>query len=108
MRRIDKESTFYRAKSRVDRLRGFYNHLVIYLLVNTGISTYKIIRNMTHGETFNEAFFDLSTFVVWALWGIGLGIHAFSVFGLPFLLGANWEEKKIKQFMEDEEKYKTK
>ena len=57
---------------------------------------------MNNGETFNEAFFDLSTFILWLLWGIGLALHAFSVFGLPFLLGKNWEEEKIKSFMDDE------
>jgi hypothetical protein len=33
-----------------------------------------------------------------------LAIHAFSVFGLPLILGDNWEEEKIKQYMEDEKK----
>ena len=106
MEGINKESAFYRAQHRVDRLRGFYNHLAVYLLINIGITTYKIIRNVLHGETINEAFFDLGTFIVWGLWGIGLAIHAFSVFGLPFLFGKNWEEEKIKQFIEEEEKYK--
>lgn len=104
MKRIDRESAFYRAKHRVDRIRGFYSHMLVYLIVNTGISAYKITRNMNNGETFNEAFFDYSTFIVWVFWGIGLAIHAFSVFGLPFILGKNWEEEKIRQFMEDEEK----
>ena len=105
MKRIDKESTFYRAKHRVDRIKGFYSHLIVYLLVNTGISIYKINRNINNGETFNEAFFDYSTFIVWMVWGIALAIHAFSVFGLPFILGKHWEEEKIRQFMEDEEQH---
>ena len=103
MKTNDREETYLRAKERVDKLRGFYNHLVIYILINIGITSYKIIRNLTHGEAFHEAVFDLGTFAIWGLWGVGLGLHAFSVFGLPYLLGNNWEEEKIKQFMKEEE-----
>ena len=99
----NKEETYLRAKTRVDKLRGFYNHLIVYILINTGITAYKIIRNLTHGESFHDALFDVSTFTIWGLWGIGLGLHAFSVFGLPYLLGNNWEEEKIKQYMKEEE-----
>jgi hypothetical protein len=103
MKQNNKQNKYIRAKHRVDRLRGFYTHAVVYILINLGISTYKIIRNLTHGESFNEALFDFSTFIPWGLWGIGLGLHAFYVFGLPKLLGNNWEEEKIKEFMKDEE-----
>ena len=103
MRHSNKEKAFYRAKQRVDKLRGFYTHVVVYILVNIGISVYKIVRNLTHGESFNEALFDFGSFALWGLWGIALGLHAFSVFGLPYFLGRNWEEEKIKKFMEEEQ-----
>ncbi len=90
---------YLRAKERVDRIRGFYSHLLTYLIVNISISTYKIIRNLKNGETFEDAFFDFSTYLVWIAWGIGLVLHVFAVFG-P---GKHWEEKKIKQFMEEEQ-----
>ena len=102
----DKERKYLQAKSRVEKLKAFYTHLTVYIVVNVAISTFKIIRNLRNGETFQEAIFDLSFSGIWLLWGIALAIHAFSVFGLPFILGDNWEEEKIKQFMEEEERNK--
>jgi len=103
MKKNHKENTYLRAKARVDRIRGFYSHLIVYVLVNTGISTFKIIRNINNGETFEEAFFDTSTFILWMLWGIGMALHAFSLFGIPLLLGKNWEEEKIKKYMNEDQ-----
>lgn len=102
----DKDRKYLQAKSRVEKLRAFYTHLTVYILINTTISTFKIIRNFNSGESFEDAFFNLNTSGVWLFWGIGLAIHAFSVFGLPLILGHNWEEEKIKQFMEEEKNNK--
>jgi hypothetical protein len=33
-------------------------------------------------------------------WGIGLVLHAVSVFGLGHWLGPEWEEKKIEEIMD--------
>jgi hypothetical protein len=106
MNNLDKETAYLSAKRRVDKLRGFYFHLIIYFGVNSFISGYKIIRNLQRGETFEEAFFDFSTGASWLLWGLGLAIHAFVVFILPKIVGNNWEERKIKQFMEEEKNNK--
>lgn len=103
MRDFRKEDAYVRAKHHADKLKSFYVHVVIYLVLNTCLTTFKIFRNINNGETFNEAFFDFSTLITWALWGIGLALHAFSVFGLPFLLGKNWEQKKIEKLMKEEE-----
>ena len=104
MNNSDKERAFLNAKRRVEKLKGFYNHLAVYLVVNIVISTFKIIRNLSNGESLQDAIFDLSFSGVWLLWGIGLAIHAIAVFALPLILGNNWEEEKIKKFMEEEEK----
>ena len=42
--------------------------------------------------------------VFWPLfwWGIGLAFHAMKVFNYMPFLGANWEEKKINELMENE------
>ena len=93
---------YRRAMDRVDRLRGFYNHAMVYVIVNLAISTYKVIRNLGGGESYYEAVFDFNTVIVWLFWGIGLALHAFSVFGLPMILGKDWEERKIKEYMEND------
>lgn len=98
----NKERAFLRAKSHVEKLRRFYAHLTIYIVLNVIVSAFKIVRNLRNGETFNEAVFDLSFSGIWLIWGIVLAIHAFSVFGLPLILGDNWEEEKIKQYMDED------
>ncbi|MEZ4780580.1 MAG: 2TM domain-containing protein [Flavobacteriaceae bacterium] len=78
----DKDRKYLQAKTRVEKLRAFYTHLTVYIVVNTAISAFKIIRNIRNGETFQEAVFDLEFSGIWLLWGTGLAIHAFAVFGL--------------------------
>ena len=106
MKTKDPNFKYLRAKTRVEKLKNFYTHLVVYVVVNTVLSTIKIYRNMENGESFNEAFFDNSTFIIWLLWGIAIVLHALSIYGLPFLFNADWEERKIEQYMEEELKNK--
>jgi hypothetical protein len=106
-RNVDRQ-LFDRAKRKVHCLRKFYTHLIIYFVVNVMISSVKIIRNLNQGDSFEEAVFDFSSYGLWILWGIGIVIHAISVFGLPMVLGENWEEEKIKMYMNDNEKSRWK
>jgi hypothetical protein len=47
-----------------------------------------------------ETFFQQNQFWGIGLWGIGLFAHGLSVFLPNFILGKNWEEKKIRELME--------
>jgi len=99
-----KEENYLRAKKRVKKLKGFYIHFGVFIVMNSFISVNIIISNIyENGETFNEAFWNFDTFAVWIFWGIGLAIHGFNVLGLPFLFGKDWEERKIKKFLEEDE-----
>jgi hypothetical protein len=40
-------------------------------------------------------------------WGIGVFFHASKVFNFFPFLGKDWEEKKIKEFIEEEQKKKN-
>lgn len=104
MDNYSKEERYLKAKKRVDQLKGFYWHLASYLIVNLFISTAKIVSEIHSGGIFMEAFFDFGTFAIWGMWGIGLAFHAFGVFGIRLAFGKNWEERKIKEFMEKENK----
>jgi hypothetical protein len=67
---VDKEQQRYdRAQSRAKELRDFYTHATVYVLVNIGLF---VINVLTGG----------GWWFYWPLlgWGIGLGIHALSVF----------------------------
>jgi hypothetical protein len=47
-----------------------------------------------------------SLWFYWPLlgWGIAIAMHAYSVFGSGHLFGADWEEKKIREVMEKDNK----
>ncbi|WP_179345668.1 2TM domain-containing protein [Winogradskyella ursingii] len=108
MEKKDTHLKYQRAKNKVEKLKRFYSHLTVYLIANTLVSTFKIIRNIKNGETFNEAFFDFGTFFVWTVWGLAIAIHAFSVFIMPLLVGEDWEERKIEEIMKEEMSNKSK
>lgn len=98
------EERYLIAEKRVKKIKGFYWHLFWYVMVNLFISISKIIGNIRNGETFSEAFFDFGTFAVWIFWGIGMFFHFLGVFGKNITFSKDWEERKIKEFM-DKDKF---
>lgn len=93
---------YLRAKKRTLLIRKFYKHLSIYFIVNTIISFYKVRGYMRRGDSFEEAFFQLDTFIVWMIWGVFVLLQAVRTFKSNVILGADWEEKKIREFMDKE------
>jgi len=94
---------YQRAKARVESIRGFYIHLAVYMVFNTIITVFKINRNLSNGETFNEAFFDFATFALWMFWGIGLVFHGLGVYSKSSKRFRDWEQRKLNQFIEEEQ-----
>lgn len=95
---------YLRAQKRVKAIKGFYWHFAIYIIVCLFITISKVNRNILNGESLWDSIWDTSTFFVWIPWGVGVAFHALGVFGIPFLFNKEWEEQKIKKFMEEEEK----
>ncbi|WP_425075998.1 2TM domain-containing protein [Psychroserpens sp. S379A] len=93
------------AQKKVERIKGFYIHLIVYFIANIVLNVAKITHNLRNGETFQDAFFDFGTIAIWLFWGIGILFHAFGVFGFDYLLGKNWERKKLKEYMDKDEQY---
>lgn len=85
------------AQKKVKKLKNFYVHLIVYLLVNSYLVIMKYINLHT-----GDDFFTFKTFSTAFFWGIGLVAHAFSVFVPYFVLGKEWEEKKVRQYMNKE------
>ncbi len=94
MKNENKEHKYLRAKERVEKLRKFYGNLTSYVLV---ISLLGFINYWTNGWSY--------MWFLWAAfgWGIGLAFHAVAVFNLNPFFGRDWEERKIKEFMKEEE-----
>ena len=88
----EEELKYQRAQKRVEAIKGFYIHLGVYLLVNLLLFLINILTSPD----------DLWFYWVLLGWGIGIVAHAFSVFGAGRLFGADWEEKKIREIMEEE------
>jgi hypothetical protein len=95
-----------RAKKRVEELKGFYIHLMVYLVINAFIILNILIRSWSDGDTF----WQFGTFFTPFFWGIGLAFHAAKVFNFNPILGKNWEERQIQKYIEkdkrDAAKYK--
>lgn len=88
------------ARKQVKRIKGFYTHLLVYILVNLFI-VFVNIQNLDAGESY----FQFHNFITLGTWGIAIIIHALSVFIPNFVFGSQWETRKIKEFMQDEEKH---
>lgn len=90
-----KENRYLRAKERVEEIRKFYNNLTSYLVIIT------ILAVVNYWD--NEWRYAWFLWVVFG-WGIGITFHAFRAFNWSPFFGRDWEERKIKEFMQDEER----
>jgi hypothetical protein len=88
---------YIKAKNRVEKLKAFYNHLVIYIIVNLIITGFKVSNNLDSWAAFTNELFSIDVLSVWAVWGLVLLIHAISL-----VFGQGWEERKIEELMNKE------
>ena len=104
---ISNDIKLQRAKQRVKVLKGFYQHLTAYVLVNVGLLlfakqfTFVVLSKEALG---NPDFLKWIDWNIWGtpiIWGIALGIHAISVFvKSPF---KNWEDRQIQKMMKKDQ-----
>ena len=95
---MEHEEKLKRAKKRVEQLKGFHIHLVVYVAINLLIA----LGNMVASASQGEPLLRWPMLITPLLWGIGLAIHALNVFGPNFLFGKKWEERQIAKFMEQD------
>ncbi len=96
---FSEEDRYLRAKKRVKQMEGFYWHLFWYLVVNIFI-----LIMIYRGLDDKGNFFQFGHFSTAFFWGIGLVAHWASVFGRNIIFSKEWEERKIKEFM-DKDKF---
>ena len=89
------EEKYLRAKKRVDNLKGFYSNLISYCLV----IPFLIFINLMTSPDYHWFCFPMFG------WGIGICFHAFGVFNHKLGLGKDWEERKIREFMDNDNKF---
>ncbi|MCL9805693.1 2TM domain-containing protein [Flavobacterium amniphilum] len=95
------EAKYYEAAKRVKKIKGFYTHAAVYIMVNVMI----IIINIQELDP-GESYFQYHNFFTAFFWGLGLLAHGLSLFLPGMLFGDNWEEKKIKELMEKDKSNK--
>ncbi|WP_339757342.1 2TM domain-containing protein [uncultured Winogradskyella sp.] len=88
---------YIRAKNRVDKLKKFYNHLAVYIIINLIISGFKVSNNLNSWDNFIDELLSIDVLSSWTIWGLVILMHFISV---VFLHG--WEERKIEELMNKE------
>jgi hypothetical protein len=91
----NQENKYVRAKERVEELKKFYNNLISYIIVTTGLAALNFWQNQWKYPWFLWVVFG---------WGIGLAFHAAKAFRWNPFFNKDWEEKKIKEFMDKDSK----
>ncbi len=91
------EERYYKARKKVEEIKGFYGNLTSYIVVNIGL----MVLNLVTSPEYLWFFWPLLG------WGIGVAIHGMVVFNYMPFLGKDWEEQKIKEFMDKEKNQKS-
>jgi len=89
---------YQKAKKQVSEIKGFYSHLLSFVLVMLVLIVINIRFSPEHIWFF------------WPLlgWGLGLFFHGVKVFNWFPFFGKNWEEKKIQQLIEEDKQRQNK
>jgi transcriptional regulator with XRE-family HTH domain len=80
---LEERQAFYHVK----KLRGFYKHALIYILVISGLTLINYFTRPQHWWVLYTA----------AGWGLGLLIHALGVFSPLSLFGPAWEKRQVEK-----------
>lgn len=97
MKKMNQENSYLQAKNRLDRIKSFYTHLIIYLMFNSffGLLSYGLITVKINGLHYSNIYMAIG-------WGGILIIHGLIVFSPIMSLLNKWEERKMKAFMQEE------
>ena len=96
---IDRANKLKRVKKRVEELKKFYKHLAFYIVITGIFIGRRIYKDIEYGNSFIEAFTDISNYRLFFWWTVILVLHGVSINRFDFLFGKNWEERKIKEEM---------
>jgi hypothetical protein len=97
------DESFNAAYKKVRRIKRFYSHLKVYIIVNVIIIVSNLSRGFSGREIIHNGLWDWDTYSTAIFWGIGLAIHALSVFGSDLFFNDEWEQRKIQEYMKKEQ-----
>lgn len=98
MNEFDKQDRYLRARERVEQVRKFYG----------GIATYLFVVGVLAAVNYYSNKFS-NPWVLWVagFWGLAIVFQGVRLYGKHALFGKDWEERKIKEFMEKDERTNT-
>lgn len=97
---INKEDYKYvKAKRRVEEMKKFYTNVAMYIIFICALAGLNYYVNEFKNPWFLWAAFG---------WGIGIFFQAIKVFKWAPFMGKDWENRKIKQYMEEEKRRENK
>lgn len=96
------EQKYVLARKRVEKISKFHKHLASYIVINIILTVIFIVGDVNDGDTFKEAFLDYHNYKIWLYWGIGIAFQALNTFGIRLFFDKDWEERKIKKYMEQQ------
>jgi len=79
------------ARKKVKRIKGFFNHLTIFMVINM------VLAYANYRDNEWQYIWFLWTTVTW---GLAILIHAINAFGVLPFMGEDWKKRKIKALME--------
>ncbi|OXG08431.1 2TM domain-containing protein [Flavobacterium araucananum] len=106
--KVSTDESYNIAYRKVKRIKGFYSHLRVYLIVNVIIIISSLNKNFVGNHFEVRGFQDFEIYSTAFYWGIAVLIHAFSVFGPNIFFSRDWEQKKIQQYMDKDAQNKNK
>ncbi|MGO3184050.1 MAG: 2TM domain-containing protein [Aequorivita sp.] len=95
-----------KARKRVEAIKGFYKHLLIYSLVNIVLfivraDVLQFFQNSSTDKNFID-WVDWNILIVPIFWGIGLLFHAAKVFQYKFKFIVDWEKRQLEKFISEQ------
>jgi len=93
METYNEQEAYKRARKKVREIKGFYANLLCYCIIIPTL----IYINLRFVPEFHWFWFSAIG------WGTGLVFHGISAFGIMPFLGKDWEERKLREFMDQED-----
>ncbi|MFC5045066.1 2TM domain-containing protein [Aquimarina hainanensis] len=97
MKDFNEQHSYDRAKERVEEIKKFYSNLFSYIVIIGFLAGLNYFQNQWRYAWF-----------LWPAmgWGIGVVFHAIKAYRFNPVFNKEWEERKIRKYMEEEQTQK--
>ena len=95
--KYEEAERYYQAQKRVKEIREFYEHLTVFLICNPIVMVVNLMTSPGY------------LWFLWCVfgWGFAILMHGLKVFRVSPVFNKDWEERKIREILEKENKRQT-